>query len=259
MGLWNILMSSRCRVLFDELRRIALFEFFDDYDITGTIVSGLGIDSLMPDKDGPGQKVGKDRLGESSLLKSLGATFFFFTVLFGIFILVMIALVYLCRNTRLSEANKKRLADLKKKIFFNMLIRYSLLNALKLNLTALMGITASGLEKLPSIALLVVLNLLPFVYSYVLIRKGDELKTEDNVKRYGNLYQDLRLETFEDPPKKRNIWLYPMTFMLRRCIFMVLTVYAFEHPHIQMICHCVLTLVTAVYLSSGALFKERSR
>ena len=121
-------------------------------------------------------------------MKNLGATLLFFTALFGILILVVIGLAYLCRNIRLSEANKNRLEDLKKKLFFDMLIRYSLLNALKLNLTALMGITASGLEKLPSIALLVILNLLPFVYSYVLIRKGDELKTEDNKKRYGNLY-----------------------------------------------------------------------
>jgi len=45
------------------LRRVALFEFLDDYDISGKIMSWFGINNIMPEKDATGQKVGKDRLG----------------------------------------------------------------------------------------------------------------------------------------------------------------------------------------------------
>ena len=123
----------------------------------------------------------------------------------------------------------------------------------------MMGITSTGLNQILSITLLVVLNLLPFIYSCILIRKGDELKNENNEKRYGNLYIDQRLKTLEDPPKKRNVWLYTMIFMVRRTIFVVLTVFGIENPHMPLICHSILTLGTACYLASSNIFKEKSR
>jgi hypothetical protein len=36
------------------LRRVVLFEFLDDYDISGKVMSGFGIDNMMPEKDGIG-------------------------------------------------------------------------------------------------------------------------------------------------------------------------------------------------------------
>ena len=123
------------------MRRIALFEFLDDYEISGKVMSGIGIDNLMPEKDVAGEKVGSDRLGYSSTLKNLGATFLFLTIVFAILIILVIGLVFICKRIKLSDANKRRLADIQKAVFFNALIRYSLVNALKLNMIAMLGIS----------------------------------------------------------------------------------------------------------------------
>ena len=71
-------------------------------------------------------------------------SFFFITGLFIIFIVLVGVLIYLCRNCRLYESCKRRITAIKKAIFYNSIIRYSLLNALKLNLTAMLGLRASG-------------------------------------------------------------------------------------------------------------------
>ena len=106
------MLSDRCRFTLDSLRRIALFEFLDNYDISGKVMSGIGIDNLMPEKDVVGEKVGSDRLGYSSPLKNLGPTFLFLTIVFAILIILVIGLVFLCKRFNLSDANKKRLADI---------------------------------------------------------------------------------------------------------------------------------------------------
>ena len=62
------------------------------------------------------------------------------TIVFAILIVLVIVLTYLFRRIKLSDVKKKRFADLKKKIFFNAIIRYSLVNTLKLNMIAMIGI-----------------------------------------------------------------------------------------------------------------------
>ena len=47
--------------------------------------------------------------------------------------------------------------------------------------------------------------------------------------------------------------------MVRRTIFVYVTVYLFDHPFAQMMFHYALTLVTVCYLASSGIYEERRR
>ena len=115
---------------------------------------------------------------------------------------------------------------------------------------ALVGLNKEASQMAISIIMLIVLNLLPFLFAKVLHRNRETLVSEVSLAKYGTLYEGLNLkETQDTTPKKRKIWLHPLIFMFRRSLFIVLSVLLFDHPVIQMTGHCLLTLATAIYLS----------
>jgi hypothetical protein len=260
MSVWQISLSPRCRLILDNLMSVVLGQFMDDIELTGTITREIGLSGLSTKKDDPaGEKVGTDRLGDSDIFKNLGVTFFLLTGLFLVVIVIVGLLFFLCRNFRLCVCFKNKIKATLKKIFFNAIIRYTLLNTLKLNMTAMIGLGATGFQLATSVSLLATMNLLPLLYTYVLIKKGDSLHTEETTKRYGTLYAGLRLNRMENPEKRQRVWIYTMSFMFRRSLFMVLTVFAFDYPIVQIVSHIVLTLVALCYLLNGPLFERRSQ
>ena len=101
-----------------------------------------------------------------------------------------------------------------------------------------------------SITTLIVLNLLPFLFAKVLHKNRETLESEATIAKYGTLYEGMSVkETLDSPPRQRHIWIQPLIFMFRRTLFIVLTVLLFDYPVIQMIGHCLLTLLTAIYVS----------
>ena len=55
---------------------------------------------------------------------------------------------------------------------------------------------------------------------------------------YGILYNDIRLkENAGMSPQDRIVWLYQFCFLLRRSIFMTVTVFLFDCPSMQMLVH----------------------
>ena len=101
-----------------------------------------------------------------------------------------------------------------------------------------------------SIITLIVLNLLPILFAKVLHKNRETLETEETIQKYGTLYEGLTVKaTLDSPQKQRHIWIFPLIFMFRRTLFIVLTVLLFDYPFMQMIGHCFLTLATAIYMS----------
>ena len=128
---WNIRYPSTSRFLFHELRKISLGEFLDDIDIAGYILEPLGIKTEST--SGTDEKVGEERLGsEDGILSGFGATMILLTALFVFLITFALLLAFLCKKTKCRTC----LAKFKHKVFWNPIIRYFFINAMKLYLAA---------------------------------------------------------------------------------------------------------------------------
>jgi hypothetical protein len=116
---------------------------------------------------------------------------------------------------------------------------------------ALVGLSQGALQMAISIITLIVLNLLPLLFAKVLHRNRETLDSEDTLAKYGALYEGLNTkETKGSPPKKkRAVWLNPLICMFRRSLFILISVFLFEYPVMQMVGHCLLTLANAIYVS----------
>ena len=197
-------------------------------EVGNTIGSSIGIPQET--SSGSEQKVGEERLGSGNVSASLGVTLVLGSMVFVAIVLVVLLLLWLrkrCKN--LSEKNKQRLDGLKSKVFWNPLIRYTLLNALKLNMTAMTTYkTNLSDDANVSIAscIMFMFVFLPFVYAIILYRKNDELDDEKNIKAFGTLYQGRYVG--EDISSKA--WLFPFFFFFRRTAFVSATIFLFSWP-----------------------------
>ena len=77
-----------------------------------------------------------ERLGGDNIMSNFGATLVIATIVIVLFIALLFGAIYLARKVNISDKNKKRINDMKQKIFYNAFIRYALLNALKFHMTA---------------------------------------------------------------------------------------------------------------------------
>ena len=185
-----------------------------------------------------------------------------------VLIIIVVVIICIARRTRLSDKNKERCDKLKGKIFYNALIRYTLLNALKLNLMAMLPLNSNDedadfVKKLVPILLLIILVQLPFIYVCCLEKRKSELDQPMVSNSIGNLYQGLNLEQLEEKDeekKSKSVWHYTFVFLVRRQLFIVLTVFVFEHPNMQMIGHIIQTMINSAYLvADPAMFEEKNR
>ena len=239
-------------------------EFMDEIDI-GT---AIGVEFLEKKENEPTEVIGDDRLGNPNPIKNLGTTFLLLTGVFVGLIIIVLVIICVARRIRLSDKNKERCAMLKGKIFYNALIRYTLLNALKLNLMAMLPLNSNDedadfVKKLVPILLLIILVQLPFIYVCCLEKRKSELDQPMVSNSIGNLYQGLNLEQLEEKDeekKSKSVWHYTFVFLVRRQLFIVLTVFVFEHPNMQMIGHIILTMINSAYLvADPAMFEEKNR
>ena len=189
---WKVRYPVKTKFLLHEFRRIALGEFMEDLEVGNKISSILGIESN--DSSAVDEAVDEDeRLGtQNSIFSNFGITFVIGSALLTFIVLLIVLLIIASRRYQCSTKNKARMKSLKQKIFFNPIIRYLLLNALKLNFVSLVLFKSTEARTLKEVAVsvltLAAVNISPLIFFYVLRKNRSRLDEEDKVKAYGTLY-----------------------------------------------------------------------
>lgn len=149
---------------------------------------------------------------------------------------------------------------------FKQGIRFTLLNYLKLNTSAMVVIASTNntmAEVIPHSLFLLALASLPFVYYFVLRKKQDELGEEVSRRKFESLYDGLRLREVQSEHEgvaQIKVQWPVVWFLLRRLVFVAVTVWLFEHPVLQMIAAQTLSLLMLANLAySSVRYVERSR
>ena len=134
-----------------------------------------------------------------------------------------------------------------------------LLNSLKLNLSAFVVFTTPDSNAgniFVAVLTLIAVNVAPVICCIVLWRNKEKLEEEENRKSFGSLFTGRNIKQAD-----HRIMLYPLAFFYRRTVFIVITVFMFDYPALQMIVNQLLTLFMIVYLiyESHSLFANRSQ
>ena len=101
------------------------------------------------------------------------------SALFLLILVVGVVIFLSCRNRPLSEKNRERVNNLKRKLQYNPVIRYLLLNSLKFNYSALCVFKQADAgvgSQLVAILLLLLINLCPLALSRILYKNSQDLK-----------------------------------------------------------------------------------
>ena len=161
--------------------------------------------------------------------------------------LVLITVVIIVKRSRASPKCNERVKKLKRFVFFNPIIRYLVLNSLKLNMSGLVVFKTLGetMDKGVGIAILTLVNGAPIVFYIVVERWKDKLESEEARKSFGSIYAGKSLRD-----KDHLAGLYPMQFFWRRALFIAATVFLFDYPLMQMYAHFLLTMISIVILST---------
>lgn len=156
MGTWQIRIDETTSVVITNTRKIVLNEIFDEYGISAAATSAIGI-NYDNNGDGVSEKVGKDRLNDQTgLLESLGPTLILLSVIVILAIAIITILVVVLKQYKSDSVCSRWVTKARKKIFYGMIIRYFLMNALKLNMTLIVDLRESD-DKTLAIVLLVLL------------------------------------------------------------------------------------------------------
>ena len=134
MSTWQVSYSRPVKILLKELKRVTLGEFFEDLDVGRKIQEKIGIkvSSLITE-----EQIGKSRLGSKDIFSNFGITFILISSLFLLFLLVIFCGVRLSKRNATSEKIKGCFKKSQDYLLFNPLIRYSMLNYLKLNFVSM--------------------------------------------------------------------------------------------------------------------------
>lgn len=117
----------------------------DDFDFGKQVMTAFGMDPKQ--ESATEEKLGKERLGGSSnVFTSFGATLLLGSLVFLIIILMLVAIILISRRVKVSDKNRERIKKLKRKIFFNPIVRYLLLNSLKLNMSGFVVFITFGAQ-----------------------------------------------------------------------------------------------------------------
>ena len=255
-----------------ELRSIALGEFLEELEIGKHLARYLGISTDEESESALGEeKVGMARLGSKYMSENMGVTFFVFTgIIFAIALLVYG--IYWCCKICQSRFPRffEKIQKLKNKLFWNPIIRYTYLNAIKLNQSALISIVY-GLrdnemaELIGGVVLFFVFAaLIPGIYIRLLVKNLDELNKAEVKEKYEALYLQVALdEQSSELEGKQNhhVYMQPVVFLLKRTFFMLVTIYLFNYPCLQMQVHILMTLAYLCYIlyAPSPLFEDEHR
>ena len=160
-----------------ELKRVALGEFMDDLDIGGKVMETIGLEpNEVKSTD---EMVGEDRLGPKSPVQSFGATLLIATM-FSLSLLFLILIVlFVIKRTKLSNRCRNCANKHKKLVLYNPIIRYLILNALKLNmagLVALKTIPDKPKDLMVAILIVILLNGAPVIFYFSVKRNRAQLE-----------------------------------------------------------------------------------
>mmetsp|Transcript_20732 Transcript_20732/g.25371 ORF Transcript_20732/g.25371 Transcript_20732/m.25371 type:complete len:301 (-) Transcript_20732:1007-1909(-) len=257
LATWQVRYPSTLNNLLYQLKRIALGEFMDDFDIGNDLMKVMG---LPPNEaSATEEKVGEERLGGSSnALSSLGATLLLGSLVFVLIIIMLVAVIVISRRVKFSDKCRERVKKLKQKVFYNPIIRYLLLNSLKLNMSGLIVFKTAGATKediAVAVAIIALVNGAPLMFLFAINRNRGILLEDDTRKSFGAAYAGKNV-TDEDHAAH----VYPFVFFLRRCAFIAATIYLFDYPVMQMNVQYLLTMVSICILANDSrVFESKSQ
>ena len=132
-------------------------------------------------------------LKETSVANKMGTMF-----LLGIVILIVTIIVLLCGifRKKLSVKVVRAVDKLKRKLFWNTFIRYTLQSYLKIAFVSIPSLyiltTKGGFEIVSVMFNILLLLALPIVYTVLLYRKRDTMTTESTKEKFGSLFLGIR-------------------------------------------------------------------
>ena len=105
----------------------------------------------------------------------MGPTLLISTIVFVLIIVILLLLLFCSKRPNVTIQRRVCIEKLDKKIFFNPFIRYSLVNALKLNLNAFIALKAYASkdtgERVTAILMLTIINIVPIVLARLLCKR----------------------------------------------------------------------------------------
>ena len=117
-------------------------------------------------------------------------------------------------------------------IFYNPMIRFAFLSALKFNMTCLVVFkkeSSSASEIFIAVVLFIgIAIVVPATLIRIINKNKEILDLEKIVKTYGTTYMGRRVINSLD---ERKVWIYPAIFFMRRTLFIIATVFLFEKPN----------------------------
>jgi hypothetical protein len=96
---------------------------------------------------------------------------------------------------------------------------------------------------------LTILVLMPFSMALFIYRNRNDLNNPDFVKKYGFIFADLSTKTPEQA-------IFHLIYMIRRIIFVLITIFMNNLCFFQIIAHTVLTIVYTSYMLKKRPFKD---
>ena len=94
-------------------------------------------------------------------------------------LLISLLAIYIGRRMSLQEKNKERLRKLEDQLFYNPIIRATLLSGIKTNMSALLVfklLPNNTTQMFFAVLIFAIFNLLPLYYSYILYKNRAELE-----------------------------------------------------------------------------------
>ena len=120
-------------------------------------------------------------MGNGNIVGNLGVSVLLISIFIILFIIIIVAGLYVSRKYAMSENIINQFKELKQALTYNPLIRYSMLNCLKLNNTgmvAFVGLATGSLQLGLSVVIVFVMTALPIFYAVIIYRKRKELTKE---------------------------------------------------------------------------------
>ena len=240
IAVWQIRYTTALRFILFKLRVITLGEFLDQLKIGESLAEAFEIS--IDDN-----KITDEKLGDERLSPRLGPTFIVLSIIFAILLLFVLLLILLRQRVKLGEKCKKWVQLLSAKLFYNAIIRYIIMNALKLAVASLVALKATdrtAIEVTTSSLIISMIGLAAIGFFILLSRCHDHLADAPVINKIGTLYQGKEVDR-----KAHSVEYFPLAFFTRRIVFAIATVYLHDSPKLQMAVHHVLTLATIVHLA----------
>ena len=164
-------------------------------------------------------------------MSNVGTTFLITSLVFVLIILVFVILRFVCKLCckNISIKNKERLKAIKKKIFYNSIIRWAQLGALKMYFSAFVSLKAN--KDVASIVTIAMLSVAGIIMALTMCYYYADLDLDHIVAKYGAIYDGKRT----DENREKRVWLSPLIFFARRLIFATVTLYLFDKPSMQIL------------------------